>query len=204
MTWASSRPPRRVTASTDRKTADHKSGEAKAPVVFIRLGGGGDSTKEVVRAVNELDESQLFNVISLDAMQKKPTLFVTRFVPATDLYKKKLTAELKPYYVQGGDLFEAIDLASRGPADLIWIVGWLGAANEDVFVRDVKKSLKSEKTRINTSIAFAQSHPVQDLHLMWRVAKETGGVCLGEDGEPIEEPILPAAPCPRGRSRRAF
>jgi hypothetical protein len=93
-------------------------------------------------------------------------------------------------------MLDALEIAAKGPADVIWLAGALAAPNEDAFVREIKTRLKSPSTHIKTSLRFARFHPVQNKHLMWRVAKETGGVCLGEDGEPVEEPVLPPPPAP--------
>jgi hypothetical protein len=61
-------------------------------------------------------------------------------------------------------------------------------------ISNVRKILRGSATRINTTTAYSHWGGPTGFHLLWRIAHETGGICVDRTGSAIDEPMLPVLP----------
>jgi hypothetical protein len=155
---------------------------------------------EIHKAVAALDADQWFNAYMLYGNKVHP--FKPEFVQASDYNKKRFqdNFHLPNLYTFNHSLMSGLTIAGQVNPDLIWVVGPPEIqAGEDSFIKDFHRLLPGLHSRIDTAVDFME-HNEGDIHLAWRLAHETGGVCVDKDGNPMDEPPLelspPAPPLP--------
>jgi uncharacterized small protein (DUF1192 family) len=163
-------------------------------IIFIYAQMTPDVDVEIHKAVAALDGDQWFNAYLVWGNQVHP--FKPEFVQATDHYKKEFqdAFHLPGFYTFDHSLMAGLSIAAQFHPDLIWVVGPPEIrASEDSFISDFHKRLPGLHARIDTAVDFMQ-HNEGDIHFLWRLAHETGGVCVDKDGNPMDEPPLPLSP----------
>jgi hypothetical protein len=123
------------------------------------------------------------------ALRSKP--YKPQFVQATDANKRKFQNDYHPDGYSLSSLLAGVTIAAKVDPDLIWIVGAPNSRpDENTFVNELHELAPAFHGRIDTAADFVL-HSADDLHFMWRVAHETGGVCVDKEGHPIDEPPVP-------------
>jgi len=180
-------------------TTQRSAGKTKR-IIFIYAVMDPAVDLEVHKAVAALDADQWFNAYMVYGNQVHP--FRPKFVQATDYNKKKFKDDfhLPGIYTFDHSLMAGLTIAAEFHPDLIWVVGPPEVrAGEDSFIKDFHRLLPAFHSRIDTATDFMQRNE-GDMHFMWRLAHETGGVCVDKDGNPMDEPPLtlsvPAPPPP--------
>jgi hypothetical protein len=160
-------------------------------IIFVRVSDAPTVVEEIRRAVKELDASQYFSVVTPN--NGKVLRFEPELVLATDRNKQKFLDYMKPStYFFPVNWLDGVQVAAKWRPDVMWIVGTPSISNEDQSIPQIKKLVAGTSTRINT--VELQDYAPETNHLLWRIASETGGVCIDKKGEPISEPALPIKP----------
>jgi len=161
-------------------------------VVFVLATDGREEKNQVARAVDELGPQQWFNVVVLTGEQSTP--FQKQLVQPTELNRKKLREFLDRNFTVTGKWLTAFDASMRWLPQEIWFINTGGAMDdEDTFIRELLQLNAVARARVNTTIAYSRYGAPQFHHALWRIAAETGGVCVDAKGQPIDEPVLPIA-----------
>jgi hypothetical protein len=155
------------------------------------------ATEEVLKAIDELDKDQWFNVVIQPADDAIP-LSKTFLLP-TPANRKRAEDLLKPaYFAYGrGDL--AFRIALQWRPDVIWYVG-RGGPYPEKLVSDVAALNAKTKVRINSTVLLAEPRETGVRHVLWQLAHDSGGECVDADGKPLAEPSIPvhvAPPAPK-------
>lgn len=158
-------------------------------VVFIRAVNDEEAASELDRAVNDLGADDWFNVLTIQGREILP--FQPHLVTASEFNKKRFEKYLDPRFVVFGSWLPAVKEAAKVDPDVIWLIARGNATDEEALIRDLRKTLAGKKSRINTTVAYTPGYQPKDQHLMWRIAHETGGICVDRDGDAIAEPALP-------------
>lgn len=161
-------------------------------IIFIRINGSRQTYELILAAVDQLNPDQYFNVLTSGLGQT--LLFEPKLVPGTEFYKKKVKTYLNPGEPVMETWLDALTAAVKWRPDVVWLIGQPHVFDEEQDIREMKKRLAGSSTRINTSIAFSTFSTPETDHLAWRIAHETGGICLDKEGQPIQEPAVPVRP----------
>lgn len=160
-------------------------------IVFIQLMGSHVMSEEIVRAIEKLSSDQYFNVITPNGQES--ISFSPQFLPANDVNKRRIREAIKPNtYVLSQSWEACMEAAARNRPDLIWVVGTVRTGVEDEQIATLKKLLAGYPTRVNTVGSLGTTAKAK--RLLWRMAKETGGQCIDEQGNEIVEPTSPTKP----------
>jgi hypothetical protein len=164
-------------------------------VVFVRISNAKGESAQIVAAVKGLEPTQYFNVIT--PTHTESYLFQPQLVQATDVQKEKLREYLSPNSIIMGDWLNGLEAAAKWNPDVICLAGGsIPPHDEEQLIVEMKKRLAGTHSRVNTSLGFL-SYGDAEAHLLWRIAKETGGQCSDKSSQPISEPALPVKPLPK-------
>jgi hypothetical protein len=177
-----------LTPVTDATTQPASLRKAKR-IIFIYAENSPGVDAEIHKAVDGLDSDQWFNVYTLYIDHANP--YTPKFIQATADNKKRFASELHPRGFNAANLFSGVAIATQVDPDVIWVVGSpYSRPDEDSFIADLHKIAPGFRGRIDTAAAFVLGN-ASDLHFLWRLSHETGGVCVDSDGKPIDEPPVP-------------
>lgn len=144
---------------------------------------------EVARAVNELSDEQWFNIV-IAKSDGSVVLFQPQLSQANRVTRPKASEFLdKAKFSASPRLLSGLEVAAKARPDVIWVVGRTDSRDADGVMKEVHRINLVSKSRINTTTINALLP--EDFHLLWRIAHETGGVCVDKNGNPIDEPKLP-------------
>ena len=91
-------------------------------------------------------------------------------------------------------LSRRLEVAVKNRPNVLWLVSHVWEKDEDAEMAAIQKVLAGTGTRINTTVAKMGivSNAKQGKHFLWRLARDTGGICIDDNGDQIDEPSLPA------------
>jgi len=160
-------------------------------ILFLQLDLWGRGEKEVNKAIDELKPDQLFNVMTPKG--KEIISFSKVFLEASEMNKKRFHDWNAPSPVVYDDKFTPmLEAVAKVRPDVLWIVGQIGTKDEDKSIAEMKKAMAGTGTRINTTTAINSHTSIEVRHFLWRLSKETGGVCVDNEGNVIDaEPSAP-------------
>ncbi len=159
---------------TDATTQPVTVGKAKR-IIFIYATTQQEIDAEIHKSVGALDVDQWFNVYTLYDTRAFP--YKSEFVQATQANKKKFDSDFHPGFMIGTLLPGVANAAKLNP-DVIWVVGApIAKLEEETFMSELRRLAPGFRGRIDTAADFMHAN-VYDLHFMWRLSHETGGVCV--------------------------
>lgn len=176
----------------------------KARVVFAINAEGGaiqileDAEDNILAAIRDMKRGQFFNIVASQdlksvSFQKAPVPPTKDNLEAAGDFLKRVTSSA------ANEPSVAIVAAARQRPDVIWFIDIGNEEEKDLAA--IKKAAAG--IRVNTAARYAS--PPGDLkatHNLWQIARDTGGVCVGDDGKPIDEPKEAVQPreIPKGPS----
>lgn len=169
-------------------------------IAFIQLMGSHVMSEDFLGAIETLSSDQYFNVFTPNGQES--ILFSPQFLPANNLNKRRIREAMPPNtYVLSRNWEACMEAAAKNRPDLIWIVGTVRTGVEEDDIGKMKKLLAGYPTRVNTVGSLGTTAEAK--RLLWRMSRETGGICIDEDGNLMAEPTSagprPAAPRPATR-----
>ena len=170
-------------------------------VVFILDASGSMVTElnraksEVRKAIEALDPDQSFGLVV--AARDKKLKFQAKLFPATPQNKRRAYDHMEKLYATGeSDMSAAFEPAFRLRPDVIWFASDGDVVKDEkaatVLLKRLRNLNRGQRARVNTVLAFVDGDQenglVDRVTLLWRIANENGGQCLGDGGEPVDAP----------------
>ena len=153
--------------------------------------------EEVLKAVDELEKDQWFNIVVQPFADPIP-LGKTFLLPTAD-NRERAKELLQHEYGAYGNGIAAFTVALQWRPDIIWYVG-RGGPYPDQLVAEVAAANRKTKVTVNTTAILADSNDNRSRHILWELAHDSEGQCVDADGKPLAEPQVPvhvAAPPPK-------
>ena len=184
-----------------------KAGERKVRNVLFVVGTSEaayppyhHARQEILHAIEQLPADQSFNVL-LRSSKGVVVMQKGNFVVAGPENHHRATQFLNAANSGYGCLEDALRYAINWRPDVICLLYAGTVKDVDAALKTVREHNVGPRIPINSSLKHC-SDPAS-AHLLWQLAKESGGICTASEGKAADEPVVPVVVAPAKKEPEA-